>query len=81
MAENPAPRLSLDRIRQDVADVLRVDPGDLEDDELLLEQGMDSIRLMTLVQQWRDETGTEITFVDLAGRATLTRWWELLRDK
>ncbi|MEV0194789.1 phosphopantetheine-binding protein [Kitasatospora purpeofusca] len=80
MAENPPQTLSLDRIRQDVADVLQVDPGDLEDDELLLEQGMDSIRLMTLVQQWRD-TGTEVTFVDLAGRATLTRWWELLRDK
>ncbi|WP_327674111.1 phosphopantetheine-binding protein [Kitasatospora sp. NBC_00458] len=74
----PTDALSLDGIRQDVAEVLQIDLQELDDDELLVYQGMDSIRLMTLVQRWRDK-GTEVTFVDLAGEATVKRWWDQLR--
>ncbi|MED7955358.1 MULTISPECIES: phosphopantetheine-binding protein [unclassified Streptomyces] len=73
----PTDAFSLERIRQDVADVLQIDPQELDDDELLVYQGMDSIRLMTLVQRWRDK-GTEVTFVDLAGEATIKRWRDQL---
>ncbi|GJF33552.1 hypothetical protein KNE206_62520 [Kitasatospora sp. NE20-6] len=79
MPENPPPPTSLspDRIRRDVADLLDVDPLELEDDEPLLDQGMDSIRLMTLVERWRAD-GVEVTFVDLAEKATINGWSDLL---
>ncbi|MFE6856617.1 phosphopantetheine-binding protein, partial [Streptomyces sp. NPDC057674] len=42
-----------ERLTRDVADVLYVDPSEVEPAESLIEQGLDSIRLMTLVEGWR----------------------------
>lgn len=72
-----APGLSLERLRADVAAVLDVAAGELEDDANLLDWGLDSIRLMTLAEQWRRD-GAELAFVDLAERPTLAAWCELL---
>ncbi|MFJ8045497.1 phosphopantetheine-binding protein [Kitasatospora sp. NPDC096147] len=69
--------LSLERIRQDVSDVLHLDAEELLNDEYLIDQGMDSIRLMSLVQRWRNE-GVEVAFVDLAERPTIDDWHALL---
>ncbi|MFC9342237.1 phosphopantetheine-binding protein [Streptomyces sp. NPDC057020] len=66
-----------ERLTRDVADVLYVDPSEVEPAESLIEQGLDSIRLMTLVEGWRAE-GAEIGFVALAERPTLDAWFELL---
>ncbi|MER5967954.1 phosphopantetheine-binding protein [Streptomyces sp. NPDC002057] len=66
-----------ERLTRDVADVLYVDAAEVEPDESLIEQGLDSIRLMTLVEGWRAD-GAEIGFVDLAERPTLDAWFELL---
>lgn len=77
MAEAP---LTLDRIRADVAEVLYLTPEEIGDETHLVDQGLDSIRLMTLVERWRGE-GAEIEFVDLADLAaepTVRRWSELL---
>ncbi|RJL31016.1 isochorismatase [Bailinhaonella thermotolerans] len=49
-----------------------------EPDENLVDWGLDSIRLMTLVERWREE-GVEVAFEDLAENPTLTGWAELLR--
>ncbi|MGI5448023.1 phosphopantetheine-binding protein [Streptomyces sp. CA-243310] len=69
--------LGLDRLIQDVAEVLYVEPADISPDEDLIDQGLDSIRLMTLVERWRAE-GARISFVDLAERPTLREWAALL---
>ncbi|MFF0273318.1 phosphopantetheine-binding protein [Streptomyces sp. NPDC004330] len=66
-----------ERLTRDVADVLYVDPAEIEPDESLVEQGLDSIRLMTLVEGWRAD-GAGIGFVELAERPTLNAWVELL---
>ncbi|MFJ5631441.1 phosphopantetheine-binding protein [Streptomyces goshikiensis] len=76
MSDSTEP-LTLDRLIQDVADVLYAEPGDISPDEDLLDQGLDSIRLMTLVERWRAE-GARISFVDLAERPTLREWAALL---
>ncbi|MCY1023005.1 isochorismatase family protein [Pyxidicoccus sp. MSG2] len=65
------------KIRADVAEVLQLSPTELGDDENLLERGLDSIRLMSLIERWRS-AGTEVTFVELAERPTLTDWDALL---
>ena len=46
-----------DRIRTDVAAALGEEPQDVGDDDDLFDLGLDSIRLMSLVEQWRGETG------------------------
>jgi len=45
--------LTVRRIREDVADVLGEDPEDIPVDENLADHGLDSVRLMTLVERWR----------------------------
>ncbi|MFD5621548.1 phosphopantetheine-binding protein [Streptomyces yangpuensis] len=78
-ARTPAPEepFGLGRLLQDVADVLCAEPEEIDPDENLLDQGLDSIRLMSLVSRWRTE-GAQIAFVDLAERPTLREWTELL---
>ncbi|MFF7297144.1 phosphopantetheine-binding protein [Streptomyces sp. NPDC008265] len=77
--DNPLPEgpFGLDRLIQDVADVLCAEPEEIDPDENLLDQGLDSIRLMSLVSRWRTE-GAQIAFVDLAERPTLREWADLL---
>ncbi|MFI7357793.1 phosphopantetheine-binding protein [Streptomyces avidinii] len=72
-----SPPFTLDRLVRDVADVLYTEPADVCLEEDLLDQGLDSIRLMSLVEKWRAE-GARISFVDLAERPTLRQWAELL---
>ncbi|TDD77936.1 phosphopantetheine-binding protein [Actinomadura rubrisoli] len=74
MERNP---LTPERIRADVADVLSVRADDLTDDARLTDQGLDSIRLMTLIERWRAE-GVDVEIVDLAERPTVAQWVERL---
>lgn len=69
--------LSRQQLRADVAEVLLESPSAIGDDDNLLERGLDSIRLMSLVERWRS-AGAELTFVELAERPTLTDWYALL---
>ncbi|MFC4511710.1 MULTISPECIES: phosphopantetheine-binding protein [Streptomyces] len=70
--------LTLEQIRADVADVLGEDPADVPDDENLVDYGLDSVRIMTLVERWRRDHGTEVTFVDLAEKPAIEEWAPLL---
>ncbi|RAJ58985.1 bifunctional isochorismate lyase/aryl carrier protein [Streptomyces sp. Amel2xB2] len=73
--------LTLDTIRADVADVLGEDPADVPDDENLADLGLDSVRLMSLVERWRGDHGVKVSFVELAERPGVLVWWDLLRDR
>ena len=68
--------LSRQQVRLDVTELLQ-EAASIGDDENLLERGLDSIRIMSLVERWR-RTGAEISFVELAERPTLTDWYALL---
>ncbi|MFZ5604326.1 MAG: isochorismatase family protein [Pseudomonadota bacterium] len=72
----PLPQ-SLDELRGQVAALLQLNPSDLQPDDDLLLMGLDSIRLMSLVENLR-HAGADIEFVDLAERPTLAEWWERL---
>ena len=69
--------LSVDAVRGYVADVLGEPSGEIGDHDDLLERGIDSIRLMSLVERWR-ELGYDTSFVDLAETPTVAAWTELL---
>ncbi|MEU3461055.1 phosphopantetheine-binding protein [Streptomyces sp. NPDC006733] len=65
--------LTRERIRHDVAEVLDEDPQDIPFDENLVDYGLDSVRIMTLVERWRRE-GVEVTFVELAEQPAIEAW-------
>jgi aryl carrier-like protein len=69
--------MDLERLRADVADALGEPAGDIGDADDLLDRGLDSIRLMSLVERWRAE-GAEVGFIDLAETPTLEAWSRLL---
>jgi len=71
---------SLDALREEVATLLQMPASDLRPDDNLLDLGLDSIRLMTLVERWR-AADPRITFVVLAEQATLQAWWRLLSSQ
>lgn len=64
-------------LRDRVAQLLQLPATDIQADDDLLLLGLDSIRLMSLVENLR-HAGANIEFVDLAERPTLGEWWDLL---
>jgi len=68
---------SLAALQAEVAQLMQMPAADLRVDDNLLHAGLDSIRLMSLVERWR-RGGASATFVDLAERPTLADWWSLL---
>ncbi|GAA3046478.1 phosphopantetheine-binding protein [Actinokineospora globicatena] len=62
-----------DDIRTQVAALLEVPPTTLADHDNLLDHGLDSIRVMSLIETWR-ATGTDLTFADLAETPTIAAW-------
>lgn len=75
-----AESLTLARIRADVAELLYQEPEEVADSADLLGSGLDSIRILTLVERWR-EAGATISFVELAEAPTIAAWWTLLSTR
>lgn len=69
--------LTLDRVRSDIAELLYEEPGDVDETADLLASGLDSVRILTLLERWR-EAGAQVSFVELAESPTLNAWWTLL---
>ncbi len=73
------PRLpaSLDELKHAIANSLQISATELQEEDNLLDWGLDSIRLMSLLESWR-RAGLEINFMTLAEQPTLSAWWALL---
>lgn len=72
--------VSPDRAEADVADALYLDVAELDHETDLRDQGMDSVRIMQLVERWRQAGVAEIDFITLAEDQRLARWIEVLRE-
>ncbi len=70
--------LTLERMRADVAGMLGEAPEDIQDDENLMDLGLDSMRVLGLVLAWGD-TGIPLEFSHLAEHATLGGWWTVVQ--
>jgi bifunctional isochorismate lyase/aryl carrier protein len=75
--EASSQRLTLQHVRQQVAELLGESSSDIDDNEDLIDRGLDSIRIMSLVETWRSK-GANITFVKLAEGPRISAWWNLL---
>ncbi|MFJ5228724.1 phosphopantetheine-binding protein [Kitasatospora sp. NPDC088391] len=65
-----------DTLRAEIADLLGEAPEDIHDEDDLRDLGLDSMRLMHLVETWRAR-GARVEFADLAdldGPPTLLAW-------
>jgi aryl carrier-like protein len=71
-------KLSTEQMIADVADVLYLDPAAVDYDVSLSDQGMDSVRLMELVERWRSAGVDRIDFITLAEDSRLGHWIEVL---
>ncbi|MFD4467428.1 phosphopantetheine-binding protein [Rhodococcus sp. NPDC058505] len=69
--------LTRDRVIADLAALLDLPADELTDEADLLDLGLDSVRLMSLVERWRSE-GAVVDFVDLASDPQLGAWVEVL---
>lgn len=65
-------------LRAQLADLLEIPADQLAADDNLLDHGLDSIRIMSLVDTWR-ESGVEVGFIELAEEPTLAHWLTLLK--
>ncbi|MFI2641048.1 phosphopantetheine-binding protein [Streptomyces sp. NPDC018610] len=70
--------LTLEQIRADVADCLGEDPADIPDDENLVDHGLDSVRVMALLERWRRDHAVTADFADLAEQPAVEAWAALL---
>ncbi|BBX15851.1 non-ribosomal peptide synthetase [Mycolicibacterium duvalii] len=64
-------------VRDEVAELLGVDPADLQPEADLIASGLDSIRMMTLSGRWR-RRGVDVGFAALAAQPTVAAWTKLL---
>lgn len=71
-----APALTLDTMRADIARIIGEDPSEIGDEDSLIDLGLDSIRVMTLIQRW-GEQGVKLDFAQLAEKPTLAHWWSV----
>lgn len=67
------------KIITDVAESLGVAPDMLTPDTNLADAGLDSLRLIMLVEKWRAE-GVTVDFQDILTRAKLAEWFELFQS-
>ena len=67
-------------LRQQLSELLQQPLQQVGTEENLLDSGLDSIRLMSLVETWRHK-GVEVSFADLAEQPTLSAWTQLLSRK
>ena len=70
--------LSSEQAVADVADVLYVEVGELDHGADLRDQGMDSVRIMELVDKWRQAGVDRLDYIVLAQDPRLQRWLDVL---
>ena len=66
-----------EEVRMQVKTMLSV-PVEFDDDDNLIELGLDSLKIMRMVNKWR-RAGSMVTFADLIEAPRLRDWWSLLQ--
>jgi aryl carrier-like protein len=66
--------LTRERIVDDLAEMLGVGPDELGDDVNVLDMGLDSVRLMSLVERWRAVGSVDVDLVTLAEVPEVGAW-------
>lgn len=73
--------LTLERMRADVARMLREDPEAIGLDDNLMDWGLDSMRLLNLVLSWNETSGLQLDMSEIGAETTLAGWWRLVQQR
>lgn len=65
----------------DIASILFVDVDDLDLEHDLRDQGMDSVRIMEIVQRWRSAGLPGVDFISLAEDQRIEHWLHVVRSQ
>lgn len=72
--------ITKDQALADIAELLNLEPAELDAELDLRDQGIDSIRTMELVERWRRAGVEKVDFIVLAEDQRISRWLEVLDD-
>ena len=71
---------TLERMRADVARMLREDPENIGLDDNLMDWGLDSMRLLDLFMAWNAD-GLNVDVMEIAAETSLNGWWRLIQQR
>jgi bifunctional isochorismate lyase/aryl carrier protein len=80
LGENAPDLCSPSGLRSYLLPLLDCDPADFDQDESLIDYGLDSIQVMHLIALWQQQ-GIRVNFIELAQTPTLQGWLALLAEK
>ncbi|MHA2829303.1 isochorismatase [Vibrio harveyi] len=68
------------QLTQQLAALLEVPADEMTLEDSLLDFGLDSVRMMSLVGDWQ-QAGLDVSFMELAAKPSLQDWWRLIEKK
>ena len=71
---------TLERMRADVARMLREDPENIGLDDNLMDWGLDSMRLLDLVMSW-NAAGLNIEVMEIGAETSLSGRWRVIQQQ
>lgn len=77
MTDHTTEALTFESMRADIARLVDEAPEELENDDNLLDWGLDSMRIFGILMEW-NKTGLRLNFADLAETPTLADWWQIV---